>query len=160
MKIVLLGIKGVGKTTCGAKLAKTLGLEFIDTDQEIEKKIGKTVREFFICNGEVELRRIEHEVLLELKEKNNCVIAVGGGGFISLENQKILKNLGLLICLHLEKDLLLKRWKEWPAICKNREEFDTYYKMRMEKLMRLSCIWIDVSKGNVVHLVTKVVYGK
>jgi shikimate kinase len=160
MKIVLLGLKGVGKTTCGEKLAKELGLKFFDTDREIEVKEGRSVREIFMQEGELELRRIEHEVLLGLKCKENCVIAVGGGGFISRKNQKILKGLGLLICLYLEKDLLLKRWQEWPAICKTRDEFDGYYEMRMKKLAELSCIWIDVSKGNALDLALGVVHRK
>jgi shikimate kinase len=160
MKIVLLGLKGVGKTTFGKKLAKLLNCPFIDTDKEIELKIGKKPSEIFIEEGEKKLREIECLVLCELQDKGDCVIAVGGGGFMQKESQKILKVLGTLICLHMNKKSLLERWKGWPAICKKKEEFDRYYDTRIQKLSELSCVWIDATRKDLLDLVLRVTYGK
>lgn len=160
MKIVLLGLKGVGKTTFGKNLAKTLNLPFIDTDKEIELKVGKKPREIFTEQGEKKLRKIECLVLGELQQKGDCVIAVGGGGFMLKESQKILKALGTLICLHMNKKSLLERWKSWPLICKGKKEFDGYYDKRVKKLGEISCIWIDATRSDLIDLVLRIAYGK
>lgn len=160
MKIVLLGLKGVGKTTFGKKLAEFLNYPFIDTDKEIELRVGKKPREIFVQEGEKKLREIECLVLSELQEKGDCVIAVGGGGFMKSENQRILKVLGTLICLHMSKQSLLERWTSWPLICKRKEEFDRYYDTRIQKLSELSCVWIDATRSDLIDLVLRVAYGK
>ncbi len=160
MKIILLGLKGVGKTSFGGKLAERLGWPFVDTDEEIERRFGKMPREIFLSEGEGRLREIEHQVLGDLQNRGDCVIAVGGGSFITDENQKILRRLGRLICLHLNKASLLERWEEWPPICKSRNDFDNYYEERMQKLRELSCVWIDATRKDLLDLVMRVCDGK
>ncbi len=160
MKIVLLGLKGVGKTSFGEKLARVLEWPFIDTDGEIEKRFGSLPREIFLQEGEKRLREVEYQVLMNLQNEGDCVIAVGGGGFLLFENQKILRSLGRLICLHMSKESLLKRWNEWPPICKTLREFDIYYERRMQKLRELSCVWIDATREDLVDLVVRVCHGK
>ena len=156
MKIILLGLKGVGKTTVGSKLAKTLEWPFIDTDEEISKIVGRHYREFFLQDGEAKFRAIESNVLKGLESESHSVIAVGGGGFVCHENQKILSRLGTLICLHMNKVKLLERWGEWPLVCKSREEFDDYYQFRIQVLSMLSCVWIDAAGNDVEGLIRRV----
>ena len=80
--LVLLGMMAVGKTTLGKIVAKKQELEFIDTDINIEKKNSMTIKEIFIKKGEKFFRTEEEKEVLKSLEKNNCVIAIGGGAFI------------------------------------------------------------------------------
>jgi shikimate kinase len=77
--IVLVGVPGAGKTTVGKLLAKQLGLDFFDSDQVIEARAGKSVSDIFTQDGEPAFRQIEHDVIVELLETSNAVLALGGG---------------------------------------------------------------------------------
>ena len=81
--LVLLGMMGVGKTTVGKIVAKKQGLEFIDTDINIEKKCSMKISEIFKKKGERFFRIEEEKEVLKSLTKNNCVIALGGGAFIN-----------------------------------------------------------------------------
>lgn len=142
MKIVLLGLKGVGKTTFGEGLARELGWEFVDTDREMERLFGVRVREMFVDVGEKVFREREHEVLKGINLKGNGVIATGGGSFLLQKNREILQGLGRLVCLYMSKEKLLERWGEWPPFCRSVEEFQRYYDERMAILKELSCMWV------------------
>jgi len=77
--IVLVGVPGAGKTTVGKLLAKELGLEFFDSDQVIEARAGKSVADIFTQDGEPAFREIEHDVIVELLDSTDVVLALGGG---------------------------------------------------------------------------------
>ena len=81
--LVLLGMMSVGKTTIGKIVAKKQGLEFIDTDINIEKKCSMKISEIFKKKGERFFRIEEEKEVLKSLTKNNCVIALGGGAFIN-----------------------------------------------------------------------------
>ena len=81
--LVLLGMMSVGKTTIGKIVAKKQGLEFIDTDINIEKKCSMKISEIFKKKGESFFRIEEEKEVLKSLTKNNCVIALGGGAFIN-----------------------------------------------------------------------------
>ena len=94
---------GVGKTTIGKIVAKKQGLEFVDTDINIEKKCSMKISEIFKKKGEKFFRIEEEKEVLKSLTKNNCVIALGGGAFVneSIRNS-ILKN---AISMWLDTDL-------------------------------------------------------
>lgn len=92
--IVLIGMPCCGKTTTGKMLAKTLCMEFIDSDDEIVKKAGKEITEIFAKEGEKAFRKIESEVIFELSGKTGCVIATGGGAVLNTENIRNLSKNG------------------------------------------------------------------
>jgi shikimate kinase len=77
--IVLVGVPGAGKTTVGKLLAKELQVEFFDSDQVIEARAGKSVSDIFTQDGEPAFRKIEHDVIIELLDSPNSVLALGGG---------------------------------------------------------------------------------
>ena len=79
MAITLIGYRGCGKSTVGELLAARLGWEFVDADAVIEQRAGKTIREIFEDSGEPEFRRIERDVMSELLQRAELVIAAGGG---------------------------------------------------------------------------------
>lgn len=77
--IVLVGMPGSGKSTVGRLLAERLGRPFVDSDAEVEKKLGCSIPDFFATEGEDSFRKVETEVLRELGKGSGCVIATGGG---------------------------------------------------------------------------------
>ena len=91
--LILLGMMGVGKTTIGKIVAKKQNLQFIDTDTNIEKKWSMTISQIFKSRGEEFFRIEEEKEVLNSLNKNNCVIALGGGAFINKTvRDNILKN--------------------------------------------------------------------
>ena len=91
--LVLLGMMAVGKTTLGKIVAKKQELKFIDIDTNIEKKNSMTIKEIFKKKGEKFFRVEEENEILKSLEKNNCVIALGGGAFMNKTvRENILKN--------------------------------------------------------------------
>ena len=87
-KLFLIGFMGSGKTYWGKIWAEKNGLAFYDLDEEIEKKNGKTIAAIFEKEGEEYFRQIETEVLHTFSEKQNCIIACGGGAACFNENRQ------------------------------------------------------------------------
>jgi len=90
--IVLVGVPGAGKTTVGKLLAKNLGIDFFDSDQVIESRAGKSVSDIFTQDGEPAFRRLEHDVIVELLDSNNVVLALGGGSLGNDETRAKVKD--------------------------------------------------------------------
>ena len=101
--LVLLGMMGVGKTTIGKIVAKKQGLEFVDTDINIEKKCSMKISEIFKKKGEKFFRLEEEKEVLKSLKVSNSVIALGGGAFINkIIRNNVLKN---AISIWLDADL-------------------------------------------------------
>ena len=81
--IVFLGMMGSGKTSLGSLISKKLNLDFYDTDQIIEKKVGMKISKIFKIKGENFFRKVEEEITLDILKKDNVVIALGGGTFLN-----------------------------------------------------------------------------
>jgi len=80
MRIALIGLRGAGKSTLGAKLAAEMKLPFIELDSEIEKDTGMPLSEIFSMYGQSGYRAIERRTLDRvLKEQERAVLSVGGG---------------------------------------------------------------------------------
>jgi shikimate kinase len=78
-KAVLIGLPGSGKSTIGRRLAKALDVTLVDTDTEIETRLGRSVTEIFATDGEAEFRRIEEEVVRAALANHDGVLSLGGG---------------------------------------------------------------------------------
>lgn len=91
MKLIIIGPMASGKSVVGKKLSKRMGLNFFDTDEQIEKKAGATISWIFDIEGEEKFREREFETLSKLIEKDNCVISTGGGIVLREENRALLK---------------------------------------------------------------------
>ena len=154
--LVLLGMMGVGKTTVGKIVAQKQGLEFIDTDINIEKKCSMRISEIFKKKGENFFRIEEEQEVLKSLKKNNCVIALGGGAFINKTvRSSILKN---AVSIWLDTDLktLSKRikWsKKRPLLNKenNKKEINKLYLERKNiyKLANHKINCDDLNKKNI-----------
>jgi len=81
---------GSGKSTVGRHLARQLGLGFADSDTEIERRIGMPIRDWFALHGEESFRDIEQEVIDELTQRPDVVLATGGGAVLRPSNRDAL----------------------------------------------------------------------
>src|SRR5579871_2400108 len=90
MSIVLIGYRGSGKTTLGRMLAERTGREFVDADDRIVARAGKSIARIFAEEGETAFRDLETAVLAEILQFPNHVIAVGGGALDRAENRRAL----------------------------------------------------------------------
>jgi shikimate kinase len=107
--IFLTGFSGSGKSTIGPLLANSLGYEFIDLDQTIEKHAGKTITRIFAEYGEEYFRNLEHQFLKGLVEQNNLVISLGGGVLENNLSYKLIKESGTLVYLKSPSKTLARR---------------------------------------------------
>ena len=103
---------GVGKTTVGKLLASELGLRFLDSDREIERRTGTNISWIFDVEGEKGFRDREEQVLEDLTNETNVLIATGGGAVLRERNRENLKIRGLVIYLNADLTLLVKRTKD------------------------------------------------
>ena len=106
--IYLIGPMGAGKTTIGRLLAKTLGIGFVDSDKEIEKRTGVSIPMIFEYEGEEGFRRREAEILADLVTMDGVVLATGGGAVLLEENQENLKRRGFVVFLYCPVE---KQWE-------------------------------------------------
>ena len=97
--LFLVGPMGVGKTTIGRVLADSLGLEFFDSDREIEASTGADIPWIFDMEGESGFRIRETRMIEQLTQNKNIVLATGGGAVISAENREWLKGRGVVVYL-------------------------------------------------------------
>jgi len=105
-KIVIIGMPGSGKTTLGKILAEELNIKFIDMDEYIINKTGKTTVQLFE-KGEEYFRDIESETCKELAEYDNVLISTGGGVIKRKKNVDVLSKEGLIIFLDRPVDNIL-----------------------------------------------------
>ena len=112
MMITLTGFMGSGKTTVGKVLADFLGCPFMDLDDLIEKKAGKSIPEIFAQDGEPAFRQLEARLLHQTVEKyteNTVVLALGGGAVTTPASASLLREKTVCIYLRATLDTLLQR---------------------------------------------------
>jgi 3-dehydroquinate synthase len=109
MHIFLYGPPGSGKSTIGKELAKSLELPFVDLDSEIENSAGKTIPQIMDGQGEPVFRDLETAALNALVNKNESVIALGGGALLRDENRAFAERNGKVVLLMAELSTLLER---------------------------------------------------
>lgn len=109
--IVMVGLMGAGKTSVGRALARRLGVQFVDSDKEIETAAGCSVVDIFSMYGEAEFRRVEQQVIHRLLDTPPAikVISTGEGAFITPAVREMVQNSALTIWLKADLDLLVKR---------------------------------------------------
>lgn len=113
--LYLIGMMGSGKTTLGRLLAQALERPFLDTDEMIELREGRTIEEIFQDEGETYFRELETLCLLEASQGPGSVIALGGGAVLREENRRIIQTTGRSIYLKVKPETILARLPEHPA---------------------------------------------
>jgi shikimate kinase len=112
MNIVLIGLRGSGKTTVGRILAQRLGREFIEMDELVTRKVGLTIPEIVKKYGWDKFREIEEEVTSQVAKLDNIINASGGGVVTREKNIIKLKKKGTLVWLQADVNTLIERTGE------------------------------------------------
>ncbi len=152
--IVLTGMPASGKSSVGKALAKRMGREFFDLDEEIVRVAGKSIPEIFETEGENAFRELEARVLREeLAQKNGIVLATGGGAILRDENVDQLCRNGRLYFLDRPLELLLPT-SDRP-LASSEEMIKTRYRERYERYCLTADCRIDGS-GSVEEVATRI----
>lgn len=106
--IFLIGMMGAGKSTVGPRLAARLDRSFLDTDQEVERRAGRTVAEIFRLEGEARFRALEREAI-EAASGTPAVVALGGGAIVQPGALERCRAVGVLVHLDVPVERLLQR---------------------------------------------------
>tara|TARA_B100000586_G_scaffold270071_1_gene251495 strand:- start:1491 stop:1997 length:507 start_codon:yes stop_codon:yes gene_type:complete len=109
--LVLAGMMASGKSTIGKSLSKQLGMQFVDTDDVIEKRLSLSIAHIFEIKGESSFREIEKEESIKLAKKEGLVIALGGGAFMNNVVRENIKKSSFSVWLDLNIDEIFKRAK-------------------------------------------------
>ena len=107
--IFLVGYMAAGKTTLGKYAARRLGREFIDLDRYIEARFMRSVSELFAELGEEKFREIERNMLHEVGEFDNVLVAAGGGTPCFFDNMEYMKRCGIVVYLTCSVDVICRR---------------------------------------------------
>lgn len=107
--IYLIGLMGAGKSTAGKMLARTLGRDFFDSDEEIVHRTGASIPTIFEIEGEDGFREREQRMIAELSAKHPIVLGTGGGAVLREANQHALKNSGWIVYLSTTPERLYNR---------------------------------------------------
>ena len=107
--IIITGFSYTGKTQVSRMVARRLGWDLVDTDDEIVRLAGKPIPDIFSNDGEDHFRKLEHEALANVCRKKETVIATGGGIIMKAENRELMKQSGAVICLEAEPETIYKR---------------------------------------------------
>ena len=152
---------GCGKSTVGKRLAQLLKLQFIDMDDYIEKKEGRSISEIFQTDGEEYFRDLETETIKEFSDKQG-VIATGGGALLREENGYVAKKYGIPIFIDTKFSICYNRIKgdkNRPlAFNSTSDELERLYDKRKGKYTKNSLI--TVSGNAPVHEVVKEIIKK
>lgn len=98
--LVLVGYRGCGKSSIGRLAADRAGLRFVDADEELERRSGRTIGEIFATEGEGAFRDLESEILgVLLRDSPPVLIATGGGAVLRSENRELMRRLGFVVWL-------------------------------------------------------------
>ncbi|PYE38037.1 shikimate kinase AroK [Psychrobacter fozii] len=107
--VFLVGPMGAGKTTIGKLLAKQLGRTFVDSDWYVESQTGADIAWIFAKEGEAGFRERETRAIDELTQKNQIVLATGGGAVMCAENRAFLQQRGIVVYLNAPVDVQMAR---------------------------------------------------
>jgi shikimate kinase len=107
--LILIGLRGSGKSAVARLLAERLGWSTFDTDELIERQSGRTIREIFETDGEAGFRTLETQVLERVVRGRRQVLSVGGGAILSQHNQRLLRQAGVCIWLTAPPEVLHRR---------------------------------------------------
>lgn len=107
--VFLVGPMGAGKSTVGRRLAQVLQRDFVDSDQEIEQRAGASIPLIFELENEAGFRAREKAVIAELTQRQNIVLATGGGAVLNPDNRRCLAGRGIVFYLCASVDEQFRR---------------------------------------------------
>lgn len=165
MNLILIGYRGAGKTSVGKTLSRLTGLEFVDTDEMIEKQEGLSIQEIVAQKGWNAFREMEKKVIAQMTSREPLIIAVGGGAVLDEENVQNLKKNGLLIWLKAPLSVLYDRLNRDEKTLGRRPsltgkgtfaEFADVFREREAIYARVAGLEIDASSGDAEMVAQKI----
>lgn len=158
--IALVGFMGSGKTAVGELLASSLNLQFVDLDDLIEVKEGKKINQIFAEKGEPYFRMVEKQITQQAAQKQNQVIACGGGVVLDKDNVQALKRSGILVYLKVSPEVVLERTKGYSHrpllnVKDPRKKVEELLNFRKEYYEQADCT-VDTSNLTVEEVVSKI----
>lgn len=159
-RIFLVGFMGVGKTTVGRALAERLGYEFVDTDDEVEAREGRTIERMFRESGEGYFREREWETLLSLAGRAPVVVATGGGLFLADVHQAFVRAHGVGVWLDAPLDTVWERCRQGTGrpLFGTREELERLLESRRERYARAD-LRVEVGGRATADIVDEILLG-
>ena len=160
--LFLIGPMGAGKTAIGKELARQLKLEFLDADQEIERRTGVDIPLIFEKEGEPGFRKREREVIADLTGRERLVLATGGGAVLDAANRQALRSRGFVIYLKASVDAQAAR----TAQNRNRPLLDTddrearlkqLFAVRAPLYEELAQLTVDTDSGQVKQITERII---
>jgi len=107
--LTLIGYRGCGKSTVAPLVAERIGWNWIDTDDEIERRTGRSIKDIFALEGESAFRALERDVIAGILQTPGQVIASGGGAVTNPDTRRDMLAAGEVVYLSAPIDLLAKR---------------------------------------------------
>ena len=160
--LVFLGMMGSGKSSIGSLISKKLDIDFIDTDNEIERKIGMKISKIFEVKGERYFRKIEEIISLKSLKKKKKVISLGGGAFLNSKIKKEVLDNHISFWLNWDNKTLVNRIydsKKRPiAYRSSKNEIEELIKKRSiiysKAMYKINCE--NFSKNEIVRKIIKI----
>lgn len=151
--IVLVGLMGAGKSTVGRRLARRLGLPFVDTDAAIEDAAGQSAAEVFERYGEADFRDGERRLVARLVDGEVRVIATGGGAFVDPRTRELLNDRAITVWLDAPIDVLTDRTglRDTRPLLRNSDRRGTLERLAHERGPSYAEAHIHVKSGNGAH---------
>ncbi len=156
MNLVLVGYRGSGKSTIGALLAAKMGWAFVDSDDLVVQKSGRSIAAIFAQEGEAGFRELEKEVCRGLRRRKNHVIALGGGAVLDPEIRGIARQIGRVVWLRAPAVVLWSRISQDPRSAAMRPdlrpggglpEVEAVLKQREPLYRKTANHWVDTYPG-------------
>jgi shikimate kinase len=157
--IVLIGFMGTGKSTIGRALAERLGWLFVDTDQLVQVRSGRTIPELFAQKGEAYFRSLETSVIADTAGGERQVVSTGGGAVLREENRKLLLSAGLVVALKAPPETVLERVAKdtgRPLLQGDREANIRRLMEERRTAYDFAHVFIDTSEWDVIHAVERI----
>lgn len=111
MNVVLIGFRCTGKTAVGRLLAERLGMEFVDSDEQVAEAAGMTIQEIFEAEGEPAFRRREADAIAQALRGGRRVVATGGGAVLRYRTVARLRREGVVVLLEGSARTIARRMK-------------------------------------------------
>lgn len=166
MTLILEGFMGSGKSAVGRGLSERLGLPFIDTDSEIEKRQGCEIADIFSSSGEEAFRQMETAMLYGLcLSETDAVISLGGGTPVRRANKSLIKKLGKVVYLKAPSSVLVKRLEkesDGRPMLKGHDlmqRVETLLEEREEDYLELADMVVDVSEDDIEGICDRIIKG-
>jgi shikimate kinase len=151
--VVLVGLMGVGKSTVGRRLARRLGLPFVDSDSAIEDASGYSAAEVFERYGERDFRDGERRLVARLIDGAVRVIATGGGAYVDPATRELLNERAITVWLDAPVDVLAERTgrRDTRPLLRNGDRKDTLEKLSEQRRPAYQEAHIHVKSGTGAH---------